>query len=437
MRAKTLGVALLAFGCGQAEKPARTSANGGQSVAGESTGTAGSAVSGNGGSNGGAATAGSAAGGSSEPGGSVSSIGVVLGDTPAEACIAYAWASCSRANQCRAVNGINCTSATLGCPDLLFSPGATRTPQILKECAQVYAALPCEQVRTGALPACVTSGTRARGEECIHASQCTSISCTAASGCGTCGVRANEGDSCAGGDVECPVGIKCNSDTLRCENPVFPPTPADGEACIPGSSCQFDSFCKEDGLGGATCTAKGKANDSCAQAPCSFGTYCGPDLVCKQTPALGQACGFEGSGLSGCDGRFQCQVAPGANSGTCVPLPKAGEPCVQLAGKPESGYCNAPDASLHCDQSTTPPLCKEPGKAGDACVTINDCRGLAACECADATLSACPVKHCIELHVANQPCTAPSTRCHPAFECTAGVCQPLTLRGDFTAACGP
>src|SRR4051812_1546823 len=125
-RATPLGLVLLALSCGSTEKPANPNTSGGQGVAGASTSTARTNASGNGGSTSGGTSNGGAPGGS---GGSLGSIGVVLGDTPAEACIAYAWAFCSRHDACREGNhgAYNCTSATLGCPDLSFSPGATRT----------------------------------------------------------------------------------------------------------------------------------------------------------------------------------------------------------------------------------------------------------------------------------------------------------------------
>lgn len=432
MRAKTLGVLLLAWGCGGTEKPTNPAAGGGQGSGTAGSGTAGSNANASGNGTGGASASGGSTGG---PGGTSNPIGVTLGSTPAEACIAYAWAVCSRREECRGYGFNNCTSATLGCPDLSFSPGATRTVEVLKECASTYSTLPCEQVRAEKLPTCVTPGTRLRGEECSFASQCGSLSCAEGSAsCGSCGVRAAKGESCAEPDVECEVGTECNSDTDLCEVPtVFQnPTPGANEPCVPGTSCVSDYYCKSDGLGGGTCTSAAKANESCAETPCASGNYCAQDSTCKPYPGAGQPCGSSKLGELVCTDST-CEVAGDLVSGTCKPFPKIGDPCITRAGDPSTAYCTD---GLHCDKLATPPVCKGPGKTGEGCGSHHDCLGLSQCGCADPTLTDCPDRHCIELHVAGQPCTAPNTRCHPAFECVAGVCQPLTLRGDFTAACG-
>ena len=437
-RVLPLGLGLLALACGSTQKPADPNASGGQAVAGASTSTAGSNASGNGGSNNGMAGAGGASGGSS--GGSSNPIGVVLGDTAAEACIAYGWAVCARREACGdGQQGIiNCTYSTLNCPDLSFSPGATRTPAVLKECVATYATLPCDQVRAEKLPTCVTPGTRLRGEECKFASQCSSLSCAIdnyAGSCGTCGVRAAKGESCAESDVECEVGTTCNTATHVCEPPLTDPLPGANQACMPGGLCQIGYYCQGDGSGGGMCRAFANANESCAAAPCVSGHYCAPDLLCKPYPLPGQPCGLDKGGFLSCDGRQGfCEKAADSMSGICKPNPEAGQPCLTSDGNP---IPKCPTAGLHCDNTANPPVCKGPGKAGEVCLTANDCLGLSSCDCDDPLVGDCPVKHCTELHVANQPCTAPYTRCHPAFECIAGICQPLTLRGDFTAACNP
>jgi hypothetical protein len=115
-------------------------------------------------------------------------------------------------------------------------------------------------------------------------------------------------------------------------------------------------------------------------------------------------------------------------------VPKAGEPCIVPPDNPAGGACYTP--GLHCDASVSPPLCKGPGKAGEVCYNSNDCLGLSVCGCADPLAADCTDKRCIELKVAGQPCTAPNIRCHPGFECVAGACQAINLRGDFTQECG-
>lgn len=439
MRAKAWGVLLLALGCGGTEKPGNPAATGGQGAGGTNPGSAGSSASSSGNGSGGIAVgaSGNGAGGSGAP---KNPIGVVLGDSPAEACIAYAWAVCSRREECRGTSEgsiYNCTSATLGCPDLSLSPGATRTVEVLKACAATYVALPCEEVRAEKLPACVTPGTRMRGEDCLFASQCSSLSCAQADSCGQCGVRAAKGESCAQFDVECEVGTTCNVETDLCEPPLpfVDTTPGPNEACVPNTGCKPGSYCKTDGLGGGVCAAQAKTNESCAEAPCAFGDYCAAaDSICREYPLPGLPCGLDRSGSLICDGRGICEAAAGATSGTCKPMPKAGEPCIVPSDNPANPACYT--AGLHCDTKVSPPICKGAGIAGEVCLSHNDCLGLSTCGCADPLAADCPDKRCIELKVAGHPCTAPNTRCHPGFECVGGVCQAITLRGDFSMACG-
>ena len=438
MRAKALGALLLALGCGGTDKPPSLSTTAGQGAGGAPTSAAGTNNSGSGNASG-ASGGPVSGGGSAAAGASNNPIGVVLGDTPAEACIAYAWAVCSRRAACQTGNEtiLNCTGTTLSCPDLSLSPGATRTATVLKECAATYATLPCDHVNAENLPSCVTPGTRVRGEECAFASQCSSLSCSfALSGgpCGSCGVPAAKGESCAEVDVECEFGTTCNTANHLCERSVDL-LPGANQACVPEGLCQLGYYCQGDGSGGGMCRAFANANESCAAAPCVSGHYCAPDLLCKPYPLPGQPCGLDKGGFLSCDGRQGfCEKAADSMSGICKPNPEAGQPCLTSDGNP---IPKCPTAGLHCDNTANPPVCKGPGKAGEVCLTANDCLGLSSCDCDDPLVGDCPVKHCTELHVANQPCTAPHTRCHPAFECVAGVCQPLTLRGDFTAACGP
>jgi len=147
---------------------------------------------------------------------------------------------------------------------------------------------------------------------------------------------------------------------------------------------------------------------------------------------VGQPCGMDKSGAFVCT-NSTCEVAAGVASGTCKAFPKLGEACLTTAGELNSGYCTD---GLHCDKLATPHVCKGPGKAGEGCGSDNNCLGLSQCGCADPLVTDCTDKRCIELKVVGQPCTAPSTRCHPAFECVSGICQPITLQGDFADACG-
>jgi hypothetical protein len=168
--------------------------------------------------------------------------------------------------------------------------------------------------------------------------------------------------------VECAVGTTCNTENGLCESPVFVDSlPGLNEACVPGTSCKLDYYCKADGVGGGLCAAQPVANESCADAPCRSGLYCSPDSLCKPYPLPGQPCGLDKAGFLSCDGRQGfCEKAADSMSGTCKPNPEAGQPCLTSDGNP-TGHC--PTAGLHCDNTATPPVCKGPGKAGEVCLT--------------------------------------------------------------------
>ena len=122
---------LLTLACGTSDKdPSQGSA--GQAAGGTAHGGA---------SNAGMNTGGNGAGQAGK-GGSPAGAGgtLMLGNSPAEACIAYGLAVCSRQVQCSNVSlevwpVPSCIAVTYECPDLSFSPGATRTVAGLLACA--------------------------------------------------------------------------------------------------------------------------------------------------------------------------------------------------------------------------------------------------------------------------------------------------------------
>jgi len=236
--------------------------------------------------------------------------------------------------------------------------------------------------------------------------------------------------------VACTGGTTCNVDTNTCQA-TSPGVPTAGAACTPGFLCVAGYYCKATTNDSGVCTVEAKENEGCADSQCTASTYCGSDDVCHQPPGPGQPCASNAVRSGICGGETICLMTDANPGGTCVATPKAGEPCILSPGddNPNSGSCGN-NGVLHCDHTTTPPICKLPGKAGDSCRTIQDCGAFANCECPDPAVD-CTERHCVELRFGNQSCTDPYSRCHPAFTCTAGVCQPGAVRGNFTSSCGP
>ncbi len=130
---------------------------------------------------------------------------VTLEKGAASACIAYALAVCERQKACGVgFTSERCLANVAGeCPDLVFSPGSTRSAAGMQACAKAYADLPCEDVQNDVLPPCVTPGTRAAGEPCAFPSQCRSLDCRQDGDCGVCATPVALGESCAAPDVDC------------------------------------------------------------------------------------------------------------------------------------------------------------------------------------------------------------------------------------------
>ncbi len=367
---------------------------------------------------------------------------LMLGNSPAEACIAYGLAVCSRQVQCS--NGSlevwpvpSCIAVTYECPDLSFSPGATRTVAGLLACAEDYKTWPCDKVKADELPACVTPGERAQSERCVYNSECRGLSCESLGGCGQCARLAALDESCAAPDVDCVPGTYCSPE-MTCEATgvgVTTPPPGPNEPCMVGNSCVKDYYCKGT-VNQAVCAPLPEINDSCLEInACASGAYCAADYTCKAMPAMGEPCGQGAFGgfPNACQDKLVCHHAPDGLSGTCLPYPKAGEPCVLMPPTmPEYGLCGP---GLGCDMSQSPPQCLAPGKPGDGCGSGRACEGYARCQCPEGEPN-CTERKCVGLRFAGERCDEPNYVCHPAFSCTAGVCQPIVLQGKFAETCG-
>jgi hypothetical protein len=427
LRLLAAAAGLMALSCGTAQGGG-AKASGGQGTGGQ--GQAGSGVAGS------LASGGAGGNGGSSAGGSTGAKGPVLGDTPAEACIAYALAVCTRRDECNMIAPGNCLSASESCPDLAFSPGATRTVEGLKACAEAFKTLPCDQVIANKSPPCVTPGTRAQGEACSFPSQCSSLNCKmSGSGCGQCAKEVALHESCAGPDVDCQSGSECTGSAQTCEPSYLAPV-GPNEACVQGSACVKDYFCLGVGQDGV-CTALPKEGENCSPyGSCRSDNYCGPSRICRALPGMGQPCGVEygQSRAYDCQAALVCHYAATAESGTCLPPPGAGEPCVFAPDMPQVTTCGT---GLRCDDSVAPPTCVGPAMPGAACNRYTDCGIGSLCACPPSTPD-CQDRHCQIARFAGERCDEPNTICHPAFSCEAGVCKPIPLRGLFGQTCpGP
>lgn len=115
-----------------------------------------------------------------------------------------------------------------------------------------------------------------------------------------------------------------------------------------------------------------KVGETCAPAACESGLYCDGGLCATAQWMEGDACGInQGVATPGaCVAGLRCGNLSYPNGGsppdasyTCLPLPKAGEPCL----------LESCDVGLVCerftllDGSASLPRCAEPHAEGEAC----------------------------------------------------------------------
>lgn len=435
MRQRTVVVGLVAWvamfallGCGSS-KSSETPNAAGSGTAGAAGGGLGGSVTGSGGaaSSGGNGSANGGAGGSK----------IVLGDSLTEACIGYVMAVCERQGAC-AAGSFRCLDSALQCPDLTASPGSARTVADLQACVKAYQELPCDQVKLGVLPACVTAGTRALGEECLFSSQCSSLACSGEETCRSCVPLSHQGEPCSNNET-CAGSLRCSSG--KCELPEVPTTPTTtpaglGMPCSQEASiyCQSDLFCDATT---AKCAALPSLGAACASSQlCSAPAYCEADgLTCKALPGEGAPCGVHALvGIAGACAESLWCARTSMTTGTCRKPPQVGEACVL---NPETGQAEYPGCdtlTARCDTTKSPAMCVPKSAKGQPCKDTFECAA-DTCICPNGTQS-CDARICGTLQYGNQSCAAPGEVCHPGFTCTSGVCKPRDSQGLFAAACG-
>lgn len=424
--------ALALEGCGNSKSDHTVNAAGTATVSAGDGGLAGTGTNAEGASSNGG-SAGGNTGGSS--GGSSS---IVLGDSLTEACIGYVMAVCERNATCAAGNNAACLVAAFQCPDLVASPGSTRTVAGLQACAKTYHDLPCDQIKLGVLPECVTPGTHALGEPCAFSAQCSSLACSGDQTCRECVPLSHQGESCSNNEA-CAGYLRC---TLgKCELPDTPPTTPTtlaglGMPCSLASSvlCEPELYCDATT---SKCAAFPSVGMSCAAAQtCAVPTYCEADgLTCKALPGEGAPCGVYAlvGSASACAPSLWC-ARSSKLAGVCRKPPQVGEACLvdPETGLPEYQSCDP--TAARCDASKSPPTCVAKAAKGEACRDTIEC-ATEACICANGAQS-CEARVCGHIQYGNQPCAAPGDVCHAGFTCTAGVCKPRDSQGLFAAACG-
>lgn len=140
----------------------------------------------------------------------------------------------------------------------------------------------------------------------------------------------------------------------RCENAIIGTLPA-------GAACQYDveceAYCQVDENDCGTCARLAREGESCEDASCDDGLYCGQGQVCVSYLQVGDTCQeIDGTSLGVCDyvGDLLCDPA----TRLCALRPGVGEPC-------DSSSCQF---DLRCDMTLADPVCVDTlPAAGSAC----------------------------------------------------------------------
>jgi hypothetical protein len=375
-----------------------------------------------------------AAGAGGERGGAGGSSAGAAGTSKAEACIAYTTAVCKRRAECLGVDAGDCFSATQYCPDATFGAGSTLTVASLLACAGAYATFPCAALARDQVPPCATAGTLPAGARCEFSAQCASLTCVG-SPCGSCAEAVRGGEPCVSEGVVCASGFYCGGDGRCAALPDPSRPPALGDACASSVVCPDQAFCSlPPGSGTGTCAPYPGAGEACAESlTCRAGSYCDLDQTCRALPGEGAACGVDAftGRATWCASGLVCEPGASLSEGTCSAPRAAGEPCVTTTGAVLAASCAK---GLYCDTAQTPATCTAPQRGGESCAVE---AGSLACElgyqcrCGD---DACSTRSCVAVGSAGDACGGSSSVCHPAFECTDGVCAPRDSQ-DYAGRC--
>lgn len=261
------------------------------------------------------------------------------------------------------------------CQTALGAPGTGVTGDVINKCASAINAEACDSGRDLDELCPTPAGQLDDGQPCDDSAQCKGKYCRTnqsdgpMAGCGVCGTRAKEGQSCT--DVPCESGLDCYNETCQKEAKV-------GEACdqIQGPKCGNNLAC--DALGkkcierksaGEACTglSQCKSQLSCVEGKCAerlaagascvdTQNRCASGLACSQATGkcekrtyanAGEKCDREAIGCK----VGSCMVGDNAAEGTCPKVIPDGQPCSEnndaetcdTYAKCIDGRCQIPD----------------------------------------------------------------------------------------------
>jgi hypothetical protein len=377
-----IGMGAVLVACGGGSDPA----GGGPATSG--TGSGGTSSTGGTRAAGGNATSGSGGTGVSDP----RSYGSVF-ESLSEVCDILVFGqiakqeSCWGARDSEAARVPEAPSPRYNCPDVLFSDGSTRvrTLEGAWACVDQWAALTCQDLFEGTIPACVSPGTLPAGAACIAGSQCQSGECGGGAFSGECGVCLEIGDgvtcdeqtACTGLNF-CEAGM-CVPAVPDPNQPYVPPTPVGPNEACEGGICGEGYVCvANDTLDARICRPELAVDQPCYQSQpfvpevriCTLREeeiYCDPiTQMCRALGAVGEACGASAIGS-------RCGEGAGCNDlGICALPGGPGTPC--LEGGAFSQACG--DGEI-CDEGT----CKTIRYYGEPCTQAltEKCDGRGLC----------------------------------------------------------
>ncbi len=184
--------------------------------------------------------------------------------------------------------------------------------------------------------------------------------------------------------------------------------PAAGRPCRYDNACRDGEFCVfGPDQDTGTCTPVPGAGE-----PCGNGTYCADGLGCDmQTNNCAALPGAGEACALGSTGPFLCAPGLGCLDGVCGTLPALDEPCAIGAPSCADG--------LGCAFEPEGSFCREPVGAGGVCQNDATCKTGFFCDFGTNTCAASQ---------------APGTPCSDGNECGDGVCVP---DATFTFRCAP
>ncbi|HJK96916.1 MAG TPA: hypothetical protein RMF84_06825, partial [Polyangiaceae bacterium LLY-WYZ-14_1] len=195
----------------------------------------------------------------------------------------------------------------------------------------------------------------------------------------TCRRTVQGADELCDEETLCPPPTFCIEGRCRVDVPL-------GDPCAIPNNCAEGAVCAPESFGGSpVCRTPPNAGEACFSGlPCAAGLRCSfdpfPEGTCVPLPAAGESC-LEGE----CQEGLWCQVGPEGGDGTCQPRGMVGADCTSLGGIFTAG-CRE---GLFCAEDGR---CAAVGGEGDPCnvFEVESCREGFWCRRATGTCSATP-----------------------------------------------